>query len=110
MTSDHSPICSVFEIGTLNALVPKKIGTFYDKLFSCPSQGNSLIGIFDLWGRNLPGMDASGYSDPYVVFEGSFLVRMFHFPPILTTKRRNGKTSTKYKTLNPNWIGSSLFP
>eukprot|EP01128_Nolandella_sp_AFSM9_P005317 TRINITY_DN2547_c0_g1_i1.p1 TRINITY_DN2547_c0_g1~~TRINITY_DN2547_c0_g1_i1.p1 ORF type:complete len:516 (-),score=108.15 TRINITY_DN2547_c0_g1_i1:245-1660(-) len=78
MTSDHSPVYSVFELGVLRPYVPKKFGT-------------SLIGLYDLHARGLPAMDANGFSDPYITFSGSFL-------------KRSGKSSTKLKSLNPNWI------
>jgi len=36
---------------------------------------STVIGIFDLYARNLPAEDANGYSDPFVKFKGKFIVR-----------------------------------
>jgi len=77
MTSDHSPVFATYEIDALRPQLPDLMKS-------------TVIGIYDLYARNLPVADVNGYSDPYVKFKGNFL-------------KRSAKTSTKDRCLNPNW-------
>jgi len=82
MTSDHSPVFATYEVGMLRPQLPDLMKS-------------TVIGIFDLYARNLPAEDANGYSDPYVKFKGNFL-------------KKGAKTSTINKCLNPNWEGEII--
>ena len=80
MTSDHSPVFSVFKAGILRPFVPKSTPSTCRALLvlRLPSRLRSeatLVGIYDLYARDLLAKDTNGYSDPFIKFKGSFLVR-----------------------------------
>jgi len=78
LTSDHVPVSAQFNIPTL---LPMTLLNGH----------NHYISILDVKGTNLLSADINGFSDPYIVFHGSFLTK---------DKMR---TPIKYKTLNPDW-------